>query len=1177
MEEFDGLNMKRGFAMILDAVVALTFTLLIFTALVSVRFGAGSSPDMSVKRLHYLSEDTLDVLNKKGVLDQIGEDWAAAGGNQSSPHFQSANLTAYRNISALLPPNVGYMLTVDGDVIASSDRMPASSSETLTHSTRLLVGYGRGLPTRGNVARAFLTNIKDKVTSSYAYFGGFVGQGNITVKVRDLPAGANVQDCCLELNAQAPFTLLMNSHEIRTFSPPYDEMGANIRDVSESGCTYGGNAIPGCFGTDCKQWALPGQDNIFELKFLTGNISSQYVGGGFIHVLYNTSEMDTDRVVKTSRYYFPGIDGVINLYDSMYVPGQVLSLSGNIVLQSNYSTYLRLGDVDVFNFSGGNPTERTVALSESYMDGLGFIKTVGDPRSISENTVPIRFGTGNISASSVLDIALVNDRSGSMRQSGWTMGYNGTSALNFTSINVPAAGWSAVSAFSVDGPTKPCTVLTLEAENYSLRINSSFSTHKWVLNTSVGGYLGGGYMYVLPNSGTTNNPPDYVTRSPELRYNVTIPEAGTYYVWVRGYAASASDDSVHVGVDYASNRNSENLSNFGTGSWRWSNTRMDGGVANMTLTEGRHVLDVWMREDGFLLDKLVLTNDPAYTPAAGTCANNLNGSLAVAVNWGRLAGYSGSEASEFVLNVQRPDGTWIFEYPGSPNLAGNVVDPGNGAVGGANEYYSGISTKPQTLQVDYPQKGTWHLAVYGWNMRPKTGPPSSMAVNASVYLDMFNNSSDDMSRSATIISLDASKAATKSFIDGMEPKDRASYVVFGSYGAVLQNLTFNKTLLRAAVDNTGTEGGTYIHYGIDNGSRELVSHTRANVTRVMILLTDGQNDVSPQNVLNSAAAAKGNGTIIFTIGLTAYVNHDLLAQVATKPEYYFYTPDGSGLNSIYSRISQVITSDYRMQSVNISGSFTNSRLSPESYLEFNYIPLNQSSYGEVSLKRSTCRFDDPIDCTGSVDVLTGVVVSDARVTSYSGPYWTNYLRLANHASPAYQYLLSGWGASYLNLGDPFVIHIPPQDMESGANNTVQILTGYASGDYVGCSRDDRAIYTLRMHTLAGYGDVFERNEGCIWTIEFEDGSAFSANIPAAYSGTNECFYTNAKQSYQKRTYTPNDAVADAVWRLMNQLDLDHDGRVDLLFDTEMINMELSQASGVQSLWGPAQFKLIVWM
>jgi hypothetical protein len=113
--------------------------------------------------------------------------------------------------------------------------------------------------------------------------------------------------------------------------------------------------------------------------------------------------------------------------------------------------------------------------------------------------------------------------------------------------------------------------------------------------------------------------------------------------------------------------------------------------------------------------------------------------------------------------------------------------------------------------------------------------------------------------------------------------------------------------------------------------------------------------------------------------------------------------------------------------------------------------------------------------------------------------------------------------------------------------------------------------------MASYGDVFQKSEGCSWHIEFQDGTMYDVLIPDGYAGANQCYYTHAKNSQSEKTYPVDDAMADAVYRLMNQLDLDRDGRVDLLFDTDMIKFEITQASGVQSLWGPAEFKLVVWM
>ena len=66
-------------------------------------------------------------------------------------------------------------------------------------------------------------------------------------------------------------------------------------------------------------------------------------------------------------------------------------------------------------------------------------------------------------------------------------------------------------------------------------------------------------------------------------------------------------------------------------------------------------------------------------------------------------------------------------------------------------------------------------------------------------------------------------------------------------------------------------------------------------------------------------------------------------------------------------------------------------------------------------------------------------------------------------------------------------------------------------------------------------------------------------------------YIAAKESQGK------DALDDAVYRLLRQLDLEDDGTVDVIFDPNKVRFELTRAGGVQSLWGPVKFKLIVWM
>jgi hypothetical protein len=151
----------------------------------------------------------------------------------------------------------------------------------------------------------------------------------------------------------------------------------------------------------------------------------------------------------------------------------------------------------------------------------------------------------------------------------------------------------------------------MEAENYDL--NESQGGHDWV-EVFPAGYSGWGAMQAQPNTGIIVNT-GYVTSSPRLDFEVNFVKTGIHYVWIRGIGASSSDDSVHVGLDGAESATSDRITGFSS-SWSWSQSTMDGPVATVNVTSaGVHTVNVWMREDGFVFDKLVLTVNAGYTPA----------------------------------------------------------------------------------------------------------------------------------------------------------------------------------------------------------------------------------------------------------------------------------------------------------------------------------------------------------------------------------------------------------------------------------------------------------------------------------------------------------------------------------------------------------------------------------
>ncbi len=150
-----------------------------------------------------------------------------------------------------------------------------------------------------------------------------------------------------------------------------------------------------------------------------------------------------------------------------------------------------------------------------------------------------------------------------------------------------------------------------EAEAYETNIPMGGSS--WVLATSPTGFSGTGMMTSAPNSGVARDT-GYVTNSPRMDYRVNFRRTGTHYVWIRGRGPSGNDDSCHVGLDGAAVSTADRINGFTT-NWGWSRVTSDGPAATLNVTNvGIHTVNVWMREDGILIDKIALATNAAYTP-----------------------------------------------------------------------------------------------------------------------------------------------------------------------------------------------------------------------------------------------------------------------------------------------------------------------------------------------------------------------------------------------------------------------------------------------------------------------------------------------------------------------------------------------------------------------------------
>ncbi|MEM6391900.1 MAG: carbohydrate-binding protein [Planctomycetota bacterium] len=178
-------------------------------------------------------------------------------------------------------------------------------------------------------------------------------------------------------------------------------------------------------------------------------------------------------------------------------------------------------------------------------------------------------------------------------------------------LTPPPPGSGAVDGVYQQG-TGSSHLVSIQAEHYTGI--AAGTDDQWTVQS---GGTGGEHLESGPDGGQPFNAPGYVTDSPRLDYRVNFTETGTHYVWVRGKAGGntvGSSDSLHVGLDGVHTPTADRMSGFGSG-FSWRQSTMDGPVATLNVTSpGEHTLNLWMREDGFDFDKIVLTTDPGYNP-----------------------------------------------------------------------------------------------------------------------------------------------------------------------------------------------------------------------------------------------------------------------------------------------------------------------------------------------------------------------------------------------------------------------------------------------------------------------------------------------------------------------------------------------------------------------------------
>ena len=160
-------------------------------------------------------------------------------------------------------------------------------------------------------------------------------------------------------------------------------------------------------------------------------------------------------------------------------------------------------------------------------------------------------------------------------------------------------------------------VIVIEAEHYANRVNRGSTS--WNEVTLSGGEVA---LKAEPDTGVKIDV-DFASLSSYLEYPILFDRAGTHYIVVRGYGEVSTADTVHAGLNGMANGTSDRIV-VGDRSLSWSNETLDDTVASFEVpSAGLHTLTIWLREDGFILDRILLSTQPGFLPLGEGPPENL--------------------------------------------------------------------------------------------------------------------------------------------------------------------------------------------------------------------------------------------------------------------------------------------------------------------------------------------------------------------------------------------------------------------------------------------------------------------------------------------------------------------------------------------------------------------------
>lgn len=145
----------------------------------------------------------------------------------------------------------------------------------------------------------------------------------------------------------------------------------------------------------------------------------------------------------------------------------------------------------------------------------------------------------------------------------------------------------------------------IEAEHFARNVAGA-DGGKWEPVTAPEGFVGEGAIQALPDKNLNFDPPS--ATAPRVDYLVDFTQPGRYFVRLRNRGVNPSGDSIYMGLDLKVEPWGNNIG-MHSGRYAWGDRR-----EILIDKPGIRTLSLWMREDGAIIDRILIYREPNYEP-----------------------------------------------------------------------------------------------------------------------------------------------------------------------------------------------------------------------------------------------------------------------------------------------------------------------------------------------------------------------------------------------------------------------------------------------------------------------------------------------------------------------------------------------------------------------------------